>query len=257
MQVRRSWLAFLLALVVSVTGVVVSGYTVADLEAIVGNEGIPEISTAAGLALGPAYAAKSEAELRALAAEGRTIGIRTAAATALSIQWAKKTEAELMAIAGGTDAEIIRAAAIEPLQLYLVPKAAADLKKMAADAAQTHEVRLAAAKAYSFKTRATAKLAALEKAVVTNDSAELAYAAGEILAGFYLSFAPKTEEALVELAKNGTTQGQRVAGGVALVSFLLEKSAWELEVALVELTGWGSAEYRDAYTQALAVLYAK
>jgi len=257
MQFRRSWLAVLLALAVSVTGAVAWGYTVADLEAIVSNEGIPEISAAAGLALGPAYAAKTEAELRALAVEGRTIGIRTAAAAGLAIQFGKKTEADLLAIVGGSDAEIIRAAAIMPLQLYLVPKAAADLKKMAADAALTHEQRLAAAKAYYFKTRGTLKVAMLETAVVTNDSAELAYAAGEVLAGFYLSFAPKTEAQLVELAMNGETEGQRVAGGVALTTFLVEKTSWELEVALVGLTGWGSVAYRDAYTQALAFLYAQ
>jgi len=94
---------------------------VADLETIVSDELIPEISAAAGIALASSYAdAMTEADLEALAVNGRTIGLRTAASEALTIQYRAKTEEEIMGILKGTADPLIRAAAIEPALIYLI-----------------------------------------------------------------------------------------------------------------------------------------
>ncbi len=245
------------ACALAVVGLTGLAYSEAELEAIASNELVPEISAAAGTALGSFYAKTKTVEyLEDLAVTGRTIGLRTAASVALSILFRTKTEAELMEIAGGTGPELVRAAAIEPLQVFLVPKKAADLKALAADATKTHEVRLAAAKAYYFKTRATLNAAKLETQAVTNDSAELAYAAGGLLGGFYVSFNPKTQAELEALAINGSSEGLRVAGSVALVTFLVDLSVDELQTKLLSIFGITSAEYRAAYQAALAVQFA-
>ncbi len=246
--------------VVLLFSLIAGAYTVAQLEDIASNELIPEISTAAGMALASSYAqSKTVAELEDLAVNGRTIGLRTAASKALEILYRDKTEDELMAIAGGDQPEMIRAAAVNPLVTYLIAKKADALKAMAADADTTHEVRLAAARAYYFITRGKLKAADLEKQAVTNDSAELAYAAGEVLAGFYLSFNPKTQAELEDLAQNGKTAGLRIAGAIALSSKLIESdlTAQDLEKVLVAGHGVKSAEYLYAYEVALANRYGK
>lgn len=254
-------LSVLRALVVMMCAVVLIpiiglGYSTADLEAIASNELIPEISGAAGMALANTYASTmTAAALEDLAANGRTIGLRTAASDALSILYRTKTEDELMAIAGGTGAAMVRAAAVDPLVSFLIAKD--DLKAMAADATVTHEVRLAAAKAYYFMTRGSQTAASLENEAVTNDSDELAYAAGEALAGFYLSFNPKTQAELEDLAINGESEGLRVAGGLALSTLLINSdlTAEAIESTLLSIAGTKSAEYRNAYEVALANRY--
>lgn len=240
------------------------GYTVAELEDIAANELIPEISAAAGLALGSSYAeTKTEAELEELAVNGPTIGLRTAASGALSILYRAKTEEELMAILTGTADPMIRAAAIEPVQEYLVVTTSeaedfvlSDYLKGLATTGETHEMRLAAAKAYYIVTAndATAESAAADAA----GEGELAIAAGEILGGFYLFFAPvKTQAELEEIAVNGETEGLRVAGRDALVSVLINSdlSAQDLQNILLEILGTKSAEFRDAYKIALAARF--
>ncbi len=234
------------------------GYSTADLESIASNELVPEISAAAGMALADTYASTMTVDaLEDLAANGRTIGLRTAASDALSILYRTKTEDELMAIAGGTGTEMVRAAAVDPLVAYLIAKDTDELKTMAADMTVTHEVRLAAAKAYYFMTRSTQKAVDLEKDAVTNDSDELAYAAGEALAGFYLSFNPKTQAELEDLAMNGESEGLRVAGGFALSTLLIKSglTAQAIETTLLSITGTKSVEYRNAYEVALANRY--
>lgn len=243
------------------------GYTVANLENIASNELVPEISAAAGMALANSYAStKTEADLEALAVDGRTIGLRTAASDALAIQFRTKTKDEIMAILKGTADPMIRAAAIEPAQIFLVSVKSDDkdfklpdyLKNLAIKG-ETHEMRLAAAKAYYFMERKSLKAADLEKQAVTNDSDELAYAAGEVLSGFYLSFNPKTQAELEDLAINGSSEGLRVAGEIALSSLLIksDQTALDFETTLLSIAGTKSAEYRGAYKIALANRYAQ
>jgi len=238
-------------------------YTAAQLEAIATGELIPEINAAAGIALAKSYAGtKTEDYLKDLAANGLTIGLRTAASGALSIIWTGKvsaktmTEADLTAIINDAKvAEMVRVAAIDPIQVLLITKAAAALKTMATDTAATHESRLAAAKAYYVKSRTNVKIVSipvLETAAVTSDSAELAYAAGETLGGWYLSFAPKTQAEYETLAISGSSEGLRVAGKVALTPLLLSTSVTDLETKLLDVLNIKSAEYRQAYQDALA-----
>jgi hypothetical protein len=229
------------------------GFTVAELEYTVNHELIPEINVAAGLALGNSYAkTKTVAELEDLATHGGTIGLRTAGGVALAVLYRDKTEEELLAILTGTADPIIRAAAIEPALSYLIAKTADELKGLAATG-ETHEMRLAAAKAYYIKTASTATQARLEADAA--GEGELAFAAGEILAGFYLFLPPvKTQAELEDIAIHGQTEGLRVAGGNALASWLIdsELTAEELQVKLAAITGTLTAEYRNAYQMALA-----
>lgn len=241
------------------------GYTVSSLENIASNELIPEISAAAGMALASSYASTmTAASLEDMAANGRTIGLRTAASGALAILYRSKTEDELMGILNGTADPMVRAAAIMPVQQYLVTKTSDDkdfkltdyLKDMAING-KTHEARLAAAKAYYFMMRRSLKAADLEKQAAKNDSDELAYAAGEALAGFYLSFNPKTQAELEDLAATGASEGLRVAGEIALSSLLIKSdlTALDFETTLLSIAGTKSAEYRGAYKIALANRY--
>lgn len=241
--------------VVALFSLIGMGYTVAQLEDIASNELIPQISAAAGMALASSYAqTKTIAELEDMAANGRTIGLRTAASDALAILYRNKSEDELMAIAGGDKPEMIRAAAVQPLITYLIAKKPDELKAMAADMSKTHEVRLAAAEAYYFVTRSKQKAATLEQEATKNDSKELEYAAGKALAGFYLSFNPKTKEQLEDLALNGKSMGLRVAGSVALATKLIQSDLTAQDLMNAILAGYGSksAEYLDAYKVALA-----
>lgn len=252
---------------VALLSVLALGYTVADLKDIASNELIPEISAAAGMALANSYATTmTEADLEALAVDGRTIGLRTAASEALAIQYRDKTEDEIMAILKGTADPMIRAAAVEPALVYLVSVTSdaedfklTDYLKDIAINGETHEMRLAAAKAYYFMLRRSLKAADLEEQAVTNDSDELAYAAGEVLSGFYLSFNPKTQADLEDLAMNGSSEGLRVAGEIALSTLLIKSdmTALDFETTLLSLAGTKSAEYRGAYKIALANRYAQ
>jgi len=238
---------------------------VANLETIVSDELIPEISAAAGIALAGSYAdTMTEAGLVVLAANGRTIGLRTAASGALAIQYRAKTEEEIMAILKGTADPMIRAAAIEPALIYLISVTSeaedfslTDYLKDIAINGETHEMKLAAAKAYYFMMRGSLKVEDLEVQAVTNDSDELAYAAGEVLAGFYLSFNPKTQAELEELAINGESAGMRVAGSIALAALLINSdlTVLDFETTLLSIAGTKTAEYRAAYKVALAVRY--
>ncbi len=246
----------ILASVVALFSLVTMGaYTVAQLETIAANELVPQISAAAGMALAKSYAqTKTAADLETLAVNGRTIGLRTAASDALSILYRTKTEDELMTIITSNKSAMIRAAAINPLINYLIAKKADDLKAMAADMSKTHELRLAAARAYYFVTRSKLKATQLEQDATSNASPELEYAAGEVLAGFYLSFDPKTQAELADLAQNGKSEGLRVAGSVALATKLIDSNltAQQLMDTLLADYGTKSAEYLHAYEVALA-----
>lgn len=234
--------------------------SIAELEDIVGNEIIgriaPNISAAAGMELASQYAdSKTQAELETLVTSGKTEGIRTAARMALSIVYSKKTVIELTALATGDIDPAIREAAAAPLQNFLIDMSADDLKTMAVSGA-THEIRLAAADLYYLKIRSKLTAEKLEKEAVTNDSEELEYMAGKYLGGFYLSFDPKTQDELIELAKNGKSEGMRVAGATALTSLLIESdvTAGDLEKTIAEM-GTDYPELLQAYTDALAHRY--
>ncbi len=250
-----------LVTIVALFSLIAVGYSVAELEAIVGNEWIPEISAAAGMALGSSYAeTMTLAELEELAVNGSTIGQRTAAGAALETLYRNKTGEELLEILKGTADPMIRQAAIDPVLEYLISMTSeeegfvlADYLKDLATTGETPELRLAAARAYYIVTanNATAESAAADAA----GEGELAVAAGEILGGFYLFFPPvKTQAELEEIAMNGETEGLRVAGRDALASVLINSdlTVQELEATLTFITGTQSAEYRDAYTLALA-----
>lgn len=231
-----------------------------ELESIVGNEIIgriaPNISAAAGMELASQYAdSKTQDELETLVTSGKTAGIRTAARMALSIVYSHKTVVELTALSTGDIDPAIREAAAAPLQNFLIEMSADDLKTMAVSGA-THEIRIAAADLYYLKIRGKLTAEKLEQEAVTNDSDELAYMAGEYLGGFYLSFNPKTQDELVELAKNGESEGMRVAGATALTSLLIESdiTAGDLEKAIAAM-GTDYPELLQAYTDALAHRY--
>ncbi|MCK4410694.1 hypothetical protein KAV67_00270 [Candidatus Bipolaricaulota bacterium] len=240
--------------------VVGMGISVTELEDIVGDEIInrlaPNISIAAGMKLGSVYAdSKTQEELEALVTSGATAGIRTAAKMALSIVYAQKTVIELTALATGDIDPAFREAASAPLQNFLIEMPADDLKTMAVSGA-THELRLTAADLYYLVTRGDLTAEKLENEAVQNDSDELAYVAGVYLAGFYLSFNPKTKEELEELARNGESEGMRVAGATALINMLIQSdlTAGDLELAIQAL-GDGYPELLQAYTDVLAHRY--
>ncbi len=250
------------ACAVALLSVLGLGYTVSNLETIASNELIPEISAAAGMALASSYASTmTAAALEDMAVNGRTIGLRTAASGALAILYRTKTEDELTAIITGTADPMIRAAAINSMVIYLVSTKSdkkdfklTDYLKGLATTGKTHEMRLAAAEAYYFANRGKLKAADLEAQAAKSDSDELAYAAGETLAGFYLSFDAKTQAQLEDLAINGKTKGMRVAGSIALASLLIksDKTANDFETTLLSIAGTKTAAYRNAYKIALA-----
>jgi len=258
----------ILAGVVALFSLVGAAYTVTQLEAIASNELVPEISAAAGMALASSYAqTMTQAQLETLAVNGATIGLRTAASNALSILYRSKTEDELTAILTGDADPMIRAAAIDPIQKYLFTKTSdaegfvlTDYLKDLAVNGSTHEMRLAAAEAYYLRMTVNGQLSAsaLEAQAAKNDSAELEYAAGQTLAGFYLmSAAAKTQAQLEELAQNGATEGLRTAGGVALSTKLIDSSltAQEMENTLLADFGAKSQAYLDAYKVALSARF--
>jgi hypothetical protein len=166
------------------------GLAAVDLASIVENELIPEISKAAGLALVGDYTLKTVEELEELAATGRTPGIRLAADRALFILNGREMELyemdddALLALAEAGDQD------------------AADM--------------------WFFHNRASYKRPELLEEYIADATVEtLERAAGKLLGGFYVPGSPigaKTEDELVELAKNGESLGLRVAAATALTA---------------------------------------
>jgi len=167
------------------------GFAAVDLNDIVANELIPEISKAAGLALVADYTLKTVEELETLEATGRTDGIRLAANRALFSLNAREME------------------------LYAMENDALVALAVAGDQD--------AANMWFFKNRASYKRPELvEEYLLTVEADTLAIAAGKVLGGFYVPGSPlgaKTEDELVELAKNGESLGLRVAAATALTAF--------------------------------------
>jgi hypothetical protein len=178
-----------------------------DLNNIVENEFIEEISKAAGLALVSEYTLKTAEELEGLAANGRTSGIRLAADRALFILSGREMELfemeddALLALAEAGDQD------------------AADM--------------------WFFHNRADFKRPNLvEEYLLTVEADTLAIAAGKLLGGFYVPTSPlgaKTEDELIELAKNGESLGLRVAAATALTSFWTAEQPLTIDQTLAEI----------------------
>lgn len=203
---------------VAVFAVLGLGYTDADLLQIVQSEIIPEISLAAGANLADYYFASfTEDELMDLATMGDTPGIKHAAIQALK------------------NYRVF----INPLEDYLAEYTEEELMEMG-------ETDFIAAQAYYFLQRGSVDAESLEA-----DAAgltKLAWAAGEILGGYYSpgSFATITIDEAIDLVENGTTAGLKLAGGVALATYiLLGESDYGADMSDVQLmtgataaTGW-------------------
>ncbi len=166
------------------------GLAQVNVQSIVENELIEEISNAAGLALVGDYTLRTVEELEELAATGRTPGIRLAADRALFILNAR--EMELFAM--DDDALLALAEAGD--------QDAADM--------------------WFFHNRSSFTRPELLEAYIATATVEtLEIAAGKLLGGFYLPGSPlgaKTEDELVELATNGESLGLRVAAATALTA---------------------------------------
>jgi hypothetical protein len=161
-----------------------------DLNYIVANELIPEISKAAGLALVADYTLKTVEELEELEETARTAGIELAANRALFILNAR--EMELYAMESDALLELAKAGDQDAANMWF------------------------------FKNRASFKRPELvEEYLLTVEADTLAIAAGTLLGGFYVPGSPlgaKTEAELVELAMNGESLGLRVAAATALTA---------------------------------------
>jgi len=205
---------------VAVFAVLGLGYTDADLLAIVDHEIIPEISVAAGANLaGYFYDNYSEAELLEFAEYGLTPGIKYAAIQALKRYRVFFREFE-----------------------DILAEYAEDLEGLEAAGATD----LLAAQAYYFAIRGDVTVESLEADAA--GMGPLAVAAGEILGGYYSpgSFATITADEALDLASNGETPGLKLAGGIALATYILigesdfgaDMTDVELMAAAVAATGW-------------------
>ncbi len=166
------------------------GFAAVDVASIVENELIEEISKAAGLALVGDYTLKTLEELEELAATGRTPGVRLAADRALFVLNEKQMELFAM----DDDALLALAEAGD--------QDAADM--------------------WFFHNRSSfTRPELVEEYIATAEVETLEIAAGKLLGGFYIPSSPigaKTEDELVELAKNGESLGLRVAAATALTA---------------------------------------
>ncbi len=178
-----------------------------DLNNIVANELIPEISKAAGMALVNDYTMKSVEELEQLAATGRTPGIRLAADRALFILNGR--ELELFEMDDATLLDLAKAGDQDAANMWF------------------------------FHNRASYKRPELiEEYLLTVESDTLAIAAGTLLGGFYVPGSPlgaKTEAELVELAKNGENLGLRVAAATALTAIWIKDQPLTIDETETEI----------------------
>jgi len=205
------------------------GLSVSELQGIVANELIPEISKAAGIALVDEYAKKPVAELEELAASGLTPGIRLAASLAL-----KQVNGVVMALSS---------------------KTAAELKDLALEGDAD------AADLYYFYQRRTFTEATLRTEVLSAANETLQIAAGKLLAGYWVpgSFNPKTEAELIDLAKNGEGIGLRIAAATTLTTLWISTQPLTIDQTMVEITKITLVypELAAAYQNYLAFLFAR
>lgn len=189
-----------------------------DVNYIVANELIEEISKAAGLALVADYTLMTVEELEELADTGRTPGIRLAADRALFILNGR--EMALYDLSNGEGELFDPDSELTAMEQLLALAEVGDQD---------------AADMWFFKNRASFKRPELvEEYLLTGvlyqdeddvdvvvEADTLAIAAGKVLGGFYVPGSPlgaKTEDELVELATNGESLGLRVAAATALTA---------------------------------------
>jgi hypothetical protein len=177
-----------------------------DLNYIVANELIPEISNAAGLALVADYTLMTVEELQELEMTARTPGVGLAANRALFILTGREME------------------------LYeMEDDALLELAKTDQDAANM----------WFFKNKTSYKRPELiEEYLLTVEADTLASAAGKFLAGFYIPGSPlgaKTEAELVELAKNSESLGLRVAAATALTAIWIADQPLTIDQTRTEI----------------------
>ena len=176
-----------------------------DVNYIVANELIEEISKAAGLALVADYTLMTVEELEELADTGRTPGIRLAADRALFILNGR--EMALYDLGNGEGELFDPDSELTGMEQLLALAEAGDQD---------------AADMWFFLNRADYKRPELvEEYLLTVEVDVLAIAAGKLLGGFYVPGSPlgaKTEDELVELATNGESLGLRVAAATALTA---------------------------------------
>jgi len=183
------------------------GFAAIDLNDIVANELIPEISNAAGLALVADYTLKTAEELEELEKTARTSGIGLAANRALFILNAREMELYAME----DDALLELAAAGDQDAAYM----------------------------WFFHNRASFKKPELvEEYLLTVEADTLAIAAGTLLGGFYLPGSPlgaKTEAELIELVKTGENLGLRVAAATALTGIWISDQPLTIDQTRAEI----------------------
>ena len=178
---------------VAACAVVGLGYTASDLLAIVNGEIVPEVSIAAGANLVDYFFDNyTQEELLVEATSGLTPGIKFAATEALKRY------------------RIF----VNPFEDLIAAYTADELKAMGATS-------LLAAQAYYYMIRGDVTVESLSA-----DAAGIGYlaqAAGEILGGYYTpgSFYPLTLDEAITLTETGATPGLRLAGGVALATYIL------------------------------------
>jgi hypothetical protein len=205
---------------VAVLAVLGLGYTDAELLTIVNKELTPEISIAAGANLGEYFFdTYTQEQLGDLVHYGLTPGIKKAAEEAL-----KKYRIFCHAISD------------------LLTEYADDLDGLKALGATD----LLAAKAYYFAIRGSVDAESLAADAAGNGT--LALAAGELLGGYYSpgSFNTISADEALDLAMNGEFKGLKLAGGIALATYILtggsdfgaDLTDVELQAAAVAATGW-------------------
>ncbi len=208
-----------------------------DLDGIVANELIEEISNAAGLNLVDQYIADyTVEELTDLAANGLTSGIRLAADRALF-----KLNGGLLAFIALDDEGV----ALLDDDALLALAAAGDQD---------------AADAYVFNDKSSyLQPAAVEEAIVAAEYDTVAIALGKLLGGLYGPGSPvgqKTEAELLDLVV-GDSLGLRIAAATALTTYWITNS--DLTIAQTEAAILGvtlvSPELALAYQGFLAYLY--
>ena len=200
-----------------------------DLDGIVANELIPEISNAAGLNLVDQYIIDyTVEELTVLAAAGNTSGIKLAADRALF-----DISGGLFTLVAMTNEELLALAA------------AGDLD---------------AADAYIFNARTgLKKVEAVEAALAAATDDALIRAYGKLLGGFYGPGSPvgmKTEAELLVLV-DGEDLGLRVAAATALTTYWIigsELTIPQVEAKILDATLY-KPELAAAYQGFLAYLY--
>jgi len=216
---RNRFLAVGVAVGILIAGLFVGGaaYTIEDLFGYCFSEAVPELGCSYSRVLvAHFYATFSQEELKEWALHGPTACVRFAAIEALKLH------------------RIF----INPYE-ELMQYTAEELRAMAVTSVD-------AARAYYVKIRGEVTVESLREDAGGRDL--LAIAAGEVLGGYYSpgSFNPLSVDAAIELATSGESPALRLAGGIALATYILvgesdfaaEMSAQELEIAIVAATGY-------------------